>query len=119
MKLKPNYSKGNPLVYQGLLRRQKLRRWKELVLEGRLEEAEQLFQGELQIYTYKPINERLACEVTLLRPLIICETSVAVFEKPRVATVLAPDFVPEAMERHLLRLGGAYAWERESQRLKS
>jgi hypothetical protein len=74
-----------------------LRRWKELVLEGRLEEAEQLFQGELQIYTYKPINERLACEVTLLRPLIICETSVALFEKPRVATVLAPEIL-DAME---------------------
>jgi len=72
---------------------QHLRRWKELVLAGKLEEAEKLFQGELQIYTYKPINERLACEVTLLRPLIICETSVALFEKPRVATVLAPEVV--------------------------
>jgi len=85
-----------------------LHRWKELVLEGRLEEAEQLFQGELQIYTYKPINERLACEVTLLRPLIICETSVARFEKPRVATVLAPDLVPVVLAE---RNGIFYDWE--------
>jgi hypothetical protein len=76
---------------------QYLRRWKELVLDGKLEEAEQLFQGELQLYTYEPTNELLACEVTLLRPLIICETSVARFEKPRVATVLAPEIL-EAMD---------------------
>jgi len=81
-----------------------LRRWKELVLAGKLEEAEQLFQGELQNYTYKPTNELLACEVTLLRPLIICETSVARFEKPRVATVLAPEIL-EAMK------GIFYDWE--------
>jgi hypothetical protein len=85
-----------------------LRRWKELVLAGKLEEAEQLLQGELQIYTYKPINERLACEVTLLRLLIICETSVAVFEKPRVATILAPDLAPVILAE---RNGIFYGWE--------
>jgi hypothetical protein len=85
-----------------------LRRWKDLVLAGKLEEAEQLFQGELQNYTYKPTSELLACEVTLLRPLIICETSVARFEKPRVATVLAPDIAPVILAE---RNGIFYDWE--------
>jgi hypothetical protein len=69
------------------------RRWKELVLAGKLEEAERLFEGELQIYTYPLTYERIACAVTLLRPLIVCKTSVARFEKPRVATVLAPEIL--------------------------
>jgi hypothetical protein len=69
------------------------RRWKELMLAGKLEEAERLFEGELQIYTYPLTYERIACAVTLLRPLIVCKTSVARFEKPRVATVLAPDIL--------------------------
>jgi hypothetical protein len=73
------------------------RRWKELMLAGKLEEAERLFEGELQIYTYPLTYERIACAVTLLRPLIVCKTSVALFEKPRVATVLAPEIL-EAME---------------------
>jgi hypothetical protein len=64
------------------------RRWKELVLAGKLEEAERLFEGELQIYTYPLTYERIACAVTLLRPLVICRTSVARFEKPRVVTFL-------------------------------
>jgi hypothetical protein len=69
------------------------RRWKELMLAGKLEEAERLFEGELQIYTYPLTYERIACAVTLIRPLIVCKTSVARFEKPRVATVLAPDIL--------------------------
>jgi hypothetical protein len=76
---------------------QHLRRWKELVLAGKLEEAERLFEGELQIYTYPLTYERIACAVTLLRPLVVCKTSVALFEKPRVATVLAPEIL-EAMD---------------------
>jgi hypothetical protein len=64
------------------------RRWKELMLAGKLEEAERLFEGELQIYTYPLTYERIACAVTLLRPLVICRTSVARFEKPRVVTFL-------------------------------
>jgi hypothetical protein len=66
------------------------RRWKELMLAGKLEEAERLFEGELQIYTYPLTYERIACAVTLLRPLVICRTSVARFEKPRVVTFLEP-----------------------------
>jgi hypothetical protein len=73
------------------------RRWKELMLAGKLEEAERLFEGELQIYTYPLTYERIACAVTLLRPLIICKTSVVRFEKPRVVTVLAPEIL-NAME---------------------
>jgi hypothetical protein len=69
------------------------RRWKELMLAGKLEEAERLFEGELQIYTYPLTYERIACAVTLLRPLIVCKTSDARFEKPRVATVLAPEIL--------------------------
>jgi hypothetical protein len=72
-------------------------RWKELVLAGKLEEAERLFEGELQIYTYPLTYERIACAVTLIRPLIVCRISVVLFEKPRVATVLAPEIL-EAME---------------------
>jgi hypothetical protein len=72
-------------------------RWKELMLAGKLEEAERLFEGELQIYTYPLTYERIACAVTLLRPLIICKTSVVRFEKPRVVTVLAPEIL-NAME---------------------
>jgi hypothetical protein len=73
------------------------RRWKELMLAGKLEEAERLFEGELQIYTYPLTYERIACAVTLLRPLIVCKTSVARFEKPRIVTVLAPEIL-DAME---------------------
>jgi hypothetical protein len=73
------------------------RRWKELVLAGKLEEAERLFEGELQIYTYPLTYERIACAVTLLRPLIVCKTSVTLFEKPRIVTVLAPEIL-DAME---------------------
>jgi hypothetical protein len=73
------------------------RRWKELMLAGKLEEAERLFEGELQIYTYPLTYERIACAVTLLRPLIVCKTSVALFEKPRIVTVLAPEIL-DAME---------------------
>jgi hypothetical protein len=58
------------------------------MLAGKLEEAERLFEGELQIYTYPLTYERIACAVTLLRPLVICRTSVARFEKPRVVTFL-------------------------------
>jgi len=76
---------------------QRRRRWKELVLAGKLDEAERLFEGELQIYTRQSDYERIACAVTLLRPLIVCKTSVALFEKPRVATVLAPEIL-DAME---------------------
>jgi hypothetical protein len=64
------------------------RRWKELMLAGKLEEAERLFEGELQIYTYPLTYERIACAVTLLCPLVICRTSVVRFEKPRVVTFL-------------------------------
>jgi hypothetical protein len=85
-----------------------LRRWKDLVLAGKLEEANQLFQGELQNYTCEPTNELLACEVTLLRPLIICETSVARFEKPRVVKVLVPDLAPVILAE---RNGIFYDWE--------
>jgi hypothetical protein len=70
------------------------RRWKELVLAGKLEEAESLFEGELQIYTYPLTYERIACAVTLLRPLMLVRQSDARFEKPRVAMVLASEIMP-------------------------
>jgi hypothetical protein len=67
--------------------------WKELMSAGKPEEAARLFEGELQIYTYPLTYERIACAVTLLRPLIVCKTSVALFEKPKVVTVLAPEIL--------------------------
>jgi hypothetical protein len=70
------------------------RRWKELMLAGKLEEAERLFEGELQIHTYPLTYERIACAVTLLRPLMLARQSDARFEKPRVAIVLAPEIMP-------------------------
>jgi hypothetical protein len=70
------------------------RRWKELMLAGKLEEAERLFEGELQIYTYPLTYERIACAVTLLRPLMLVRQSAARFEKPRVAMVLASEIMP-------------------------
>jgi hypothetical protein len=94
------YEVDAELIAQQPLRRPKLgappqhrRRWKELVLAGKLEEAERIFEGELQIYTLPLTYERIACAVTLLRPLIVCQTSVALFEKSRVATVLAPEIL--------------------------
>jgi hypothetical protein len=89
------YEVDAELIAQQPQRRPKLgappqhrRRWKELVLAGKLEEAERIFEGELQMDTYPLIHERIACAVTLLRPLVICRTSVARFEKPRVVTFL-------------------------------
>jgi hypothetical protein len=64
------------------------------VLAGKLEEAERLFEDELQIYTYPLTYERIACAVTLLRPLVLARQSDVRFEKPRVAIVLAPEIMP-------------------------
>jgi hypothetical protein len=69
------------------------RRWKELMLSGKPDEAERLFEGGLQIYTYPLTYERIACAVTLLRPLMLVRQSDARFEKPRVAMV-APEIMP-------------------------
>ncbi len=81
------------------------RKWKELVLAGKLDEAERLFEGEFQIYARQSEYERVACAVTLLRPLIVCRTSVVLFEKPAVATVLAPEIL-EAVNSGIF-----YGWE--------
>jgi hypothetical protein len=68
------------------------------MLAGKLEEAERLFEDELQIYTYPLTYERIACAVTLLRPLVICRTSVARFEKPRVVTFLDAEVAAAAQD---------------------
>jgi len=81
--------------------------WAELVKAGRISEAEQLFAGELQVYTYPTVDIVLSQSFILRRPLIRFRNYFDQLTKSqrRVVTVLDQSVDAEIV------LDCCYGWE--------
>jgi len=79
--------------------------WSELVLAGKIHEAEQLCLGEWRIYTYPSVGIAFATVLVLERPLIRFKNYFEPSKRQRrVVTVLDPNLAEVAQEY-------CYGWE--------